>query len=274
MDFLQRYKKWFILALVVLSFVMMAFTGRDGYSQGFARSAVGGVVFRGQALFSSIGNWFSDRWNFFTSMNELHHENQRLLLEIDRLNAELVQHRHSQAQNNDLALLVNLHLRYDSYAVLGADVVSHDPSNWLSTFTINRGTNDGVAVNMAVLAPMGFAGRISAVGSNYAVVTAVMEDGHAVSAQGERTGDTGIVRGDVNLASQGLLRMDFIDTSADLAVGDAVITNHVSSIFPPGILIGHIAEMGQDVGGMYAIVTPAVDFSRLPYVLVVTDIFD
>jgi len=275
MDFLQRYKKWFIIALVVLSFAMMAFTGRAGYSQGFLRSSFGSVVFSGQVLFANIGNWFSDRWSFFTSMNEVHHENQRLLEEIDRLQAELSQQRHLQEENRALADLVNLHRRYDNYAVLGADVISHDPSNWMSTFTINRGTNDGVAVDMAVTAPFGLAGRISRVGPNYAIVTPILEDGSAVSAQGERTGDFGVIHGDINLSSQGLLRMNHIEPFSDLTIGDAIITSHISSMFPPGIFIGYVVEMGQDaIGHRFALVEPAVDFSRLPAVLIITDVFE
>jgi len=275
MDFLQRYKKWFIIGLMALSVVMMAFTGRNGYQQGFLRSAFGTVVTSGQSLFSSIGNWFSDRWNFFTSMNQLHHENQRLLSEIDRLEAQLAQQLHLQEQVRNYAELLNMRLLYDDYAMLGADVISHNPSNWSSTVIINRGANDGISVGMAVIASGGFAGRIESVGPNYSVVAMLIEDAVAVSAQSRRTGELGIVRGDVNLSSYGLLRMNYITETADINIGDEIITSSISSMFPPGILIGRVEEVGTVVGGMrYAIIRPAVDFSSVTSVLIITDIFD
>jgi len=275
MDFLQKYKKWFIIGLLAFSVVLMAFTGRTGYQQGFIRSAFGVVMTGGQNIFTNIGNWFSDRWNFFTSMNELHGENQRLLAENERLEMLLAQQMHLLAENQIYAEMLYLRRQYDDYAILGAEVVSHDPSNWTSTIIVNRGANDGIAVDMAVLAPGGLAGRIDSVGPNYAVVSMLIEDAVAVSAQTLRTSVWGVVSGDVNLASYGLLRMNHIDPHADLTVGDEIITSHISSIFPPGIFVGHVEEVGQTAGGgRFALIRPAVDFSRITHVLIITDIFE
>jgi rod shape-determining protein MreC len=275
MDFLRKYKKWFIIGLMAVSLVLMAFTGRAGYEQGFIRSSVGFVVSHAQGLFANIGNWFSDRFDFLRNMNDLHAENQRLRAENERLQIELDRFLHLDAEIRILAQIVDLYRHYEDYSGLTANIIAHDPGNWHGGFAINRGSNSGIAENMAVLAPGGLAGRISRVGFNYAVVMPLIEDGTAVAAQGLRTGDFGVVTGDINLSSQGLLRMNHIEQGADLAPGDVLITSDISPIYPPGIRIGHIIEMGQAAGGLrYAIVVPSVDFSALTTVFVITDTFE
>jgi rod shape-determining protein MreC len=271
MDFLHKNKRWFIICLVVVCLVMAAFTGRGSYEQGGLRSSAGFVLFGGQMGLARVGNWFGERFDFFRSMNNLYYENLRLIEENERLQTDINRFLHLDEENRLLAELVNLQRRYEDYAILGADIISFDPGNWYSDFSVNRGRRDGVAVNMAVLAPGGLAGRVSSlVGYNYAIVTALTEDSSAVTAESRRTGDWGIVTGDINLSSRGLLRMSFIELAATLAVGDEIITSHISSIFPPGILIGHIVELE----GSEALIKPAVDFSRLSSVLIITDIFD
>ena len=69
--------------------------------------------------------------------------------------------------------------------------------------------------------------------------------------------------------------MNYIDADADLAIGDEIITSQTSAIFPPGIRIGEITELGQTAGGMrYAVVRPSVDFGQLSAVLIITDDFE
>lgn len=274
MEFLHRYKKFFIIGLMVLSLAMMAFTGRGDYEQGVIRSSVNFLLSGGQAVFANIGNWFADRLDFLRNMNDLHAENILLQAENDRLQIELDRMLHLDDENRMLAEMVNLYRHYAEYATIGANVVAHDNTNWHNDFTIDRGRNDGIAVNMAVLAPGGLAGRVSAVGFNHAIVTPLLEDNSAVASQGLRAGGWGVVQGDINLSGYGLLRMNYIDMDADLAVGDEIITSGTSAIFPPGIRIGLISEMGQTIGGLrYAIVTPSVDFSRISAVLIITDEF-
>ncbi|MCL2236093.1 MAG: rod shape-determining protein MreC [Defluviitaleaceae bacterium] len=275
MEFLHKHKKFFILGLMILSFGLMAFTGRANYEQGVIRSSVGFVLSNGQVLFANIGNWFADRFEFLRNMNDLHAENTRLQEEVNRLQTDLDRLLYLEEENRMLAEIMDLYRHYADYDTVGANIVARAGNNWHDTFTIDRGSNDNISVNMAVLAPGGLAGRVSSVGFNYAVVMPLLEDNSAVAAQGLRTGGWGVVQGDINLSSQGLLRMNYIDADADLAIGDEIITSQTSAIFPPGIRIGEITELGQTAGGMrYAVVRPSVDFGQLSAVLIITDDFE
>jgi len=273
-EYLHKYKRLFIIGLIAASLVLMAFTGRSNYEQGFIRSSIAFVITSGQALFANIGGWFSDRFDTIRSNNALQAENALLQAEVARLETELSRFHHLDEENAMLAEVLELHRHYANYNTLGANIISRNPGNWSESFTIDRGSRDGISINMAVLAPGGLAGRISLLGFNYAVVTPIIEDGAAVTAMGLRTNDTGVVTGDVNLASRGLLRMNHIELDAELGLGDMIVTSPLSAIFPPGIRIGYVTEIGQAAGGLrYAIISPAVDFSRLQTVLIITDTF-
>jgi len=274
MDFLEKYKKYFVIGLAVVSLALMAYSSRDNYQPGPIERAFGYVVTNGQGFVMGIGDWFGDRIDFLVNMNDLHNINQQLQDEIWMMQIESARLTHVDEENRVLTELLNIHRRYSDYPILGANIIATEPTNWMDTFIINRGANDGVLRDMMVLAPGGLAGRVSKVGSNYSVVTSLVEDMSAVSAQSLRTGDWGVAQGDINLASGRLLRMEHIDPASDIVVGDEIVTSNISSMYPPGIHIGYVVEVGHMPNGMRtAVVQPSVDFTRLTTVLVVTELF-
>ncbi|MDR2184000.1 MAG: rod shape-determining protein MreC [Clostridiales bacterium] len=274
MDFLHRHKKYLIIGLAAFSFMAMAYSARDNYRPGPVERGFGFVITHTQGFFMAIGDWVAGRIDFFVNMGELHTENTRLREQVLMYQIENARLLHLEEQIAELSELLDIYNRYADYPVLGATIISQDPSNWFDTFKIDRGLNSGLARDMAVLAPGGLGGRIFKVGYNYAVVHTLVEDNSSVSAQSRRSGDWGMVRGDITLSSHGLLRMEFIDETADIVVGDEVVTSATSSIFPPGIHIGYVEEITQLASGMRsALVRPSVDFTRPSRVLVITELF-
>ena len=274
MDFLQRHKKYLIIGLAAFSFMAMAYSARDNYRPGPVERGFGFAITHTQGFFMAIGDWVAGRVDFLTSMNALHAENARLQEQVLMYQIENARLLHLEEQVAELSELLVIYNRYADYPLMGANIISLDPSNWSDTFLIDRGLDDGLARDMAVLAPGGLGGRIFKVGHNYAVVHTLVEDTSSVAAQGRRSGDWGVVRGDINLSSHGLLRMEFIDVAADIVVGDEIVTSDTSSVFPPGIHIGYVVEINQLATGMRsAIVRPSVDFTRLSRVLVITELF-
>ena len=274
MDFLNQKKKYLIIGLVLFSFVAMAYSGRNNYQPGPLVRGVGFGIAYAQGFFMGIGDWISDRADFLINMNDIHAENARLQEQLWLYQIEIARLRHYGEENAMLSELLNVYNRYSGYPVLAANIIAQDPTNWFDTFTINRGASHGVLRDMAVLAPGGLAGRISQVGYNYAIVTTLIDDTSAVSAQSRRSGDWGLVRGDVNLTSHGLLIMEFIDIGADIAIGDEILTSSASSVFPPGIHIGYVVGVDVNIAGMReALIEPSVDFAQPAMVLVITELF-
>jgi len=274
MEFFQNKKRLLIIGLAAFSFMAMAYSARESYQPGPLERGLGFVITHVQGGFMAVGDWIAGRVDFFASMNTLHSENARLQEQVLMYQIENARLLHLEEQVSVMSELLDIHNRYAEYPMLGANIISLDPSNWFDTFYIDRGARDGLQRDMAVLAPGGLGGRIFKVGHNYAVVHTLVEDTSSVSAQGRRSGDWGVVRGDINLSSHGLLRMEFIEPGADIAVGDEIVTSSTSSVFPPGIHIGYVVEVTQLATGMRsALVQPSVDFSRLSSVLVITELF-
>jgi len=173
--------------------------------------------------------------------------------------------------------LYTLDKRYADYPKIGAQIIGKDPSNWYKTFLINKGEKNGLKVNMIVLAGNGLVGHITEVGPNYAKVQTIISDNCNVSSKIMRTSDLCIVKGDLSLVSdKAFCRVDYIDDKANIVIGDEVITSHLGSMYPQGILIGTIKEIETDSSKLTrtAILEPAVDFKRLEEVLVLNQVWD
>ena len=273
MDFFRNHKKYTIITLSVLALFMMIFTGIRGTN---SANRAGFVLAGFQGFFTGIGDWFADRIDFFTNMNNLHAENAELRQQLALLEVEVARLLYVETENQHLAAMMDIPRLYSElFPLMGANIIAQNPTNWSQEIIINRGANYDIAVNMAVLAPGGLAGRISRVGGNFSIVTPLIEDVSAVSAATRRTGDIGMVRGDINLSSQGLLRMERISLESDILVGDEIITSQISSIYPPGIKIGVVLSIGVNPAGeRYAIIQPSVDFSELTALHIITQLFD
>ena len=274
MDLVRKHKKIFVICLVAVSLVLMAWSARENYRPGPVSRGAGFVITHVQGFFMGIGDWARDRIDFLVNMNDLHHTNQELREQILMYQIENARLTHVDEEIRVLTELLEIGNRYSDYPTIGAYIIAQDPTNWMDTFIINRGTRDGLERDMIVLAPGGLAGRVSEVGANFARVSTIVEDSTAVAVESRRTRDWGMMRGDVNLSSQGLLRIEHIDAAADFAVGDEIVTSNISSMYPPGIHVGYVVEVGVLSNGMrFAVVRPTVDFSRLTHVLVVTELF-
>lgn len=129
---------------------------------------------------------------------------------------------------------------------------------------------------MAVVNAGGLVGRVVDASSTYSNVYSILDSRSSVSAKSLRTGDLGVVTGDHELMKQGLCKMEYIDSEAEIMEGDEIITSGLSDYYPAGISIGYVTEVHQDQNGLtkYAVIEPKVDFKHLDTVLVVTETVD
>ena len=173
--------------------------------------------------------------------------------------------------------LYKLDENYSDYQKVGAHVISNNGTNWYNDFTIDKASNDGIKENCNVLAGSGLAGIVTEVGPDYARVRSIIDDSSNVSAMVLSTSDTCIVRGDLKLAADGRLRFEKLANNGnEIEVGEQVVTAHVSDRFVQGLFIGYISELELDSNKLTysGYITPAVDFSKLQEVLVITSTKD
>ena len=274
MNFLKRHKKAFISSLVGVCLLAVLLTVGNQYAPSFMEKTVGFVLTPIQGAFTAVGDWVGQRIDFFVHMGELSAENVRLQAQNEMYSAEISRMKLIDQENERLSALLEIDRKY-GYPTMGAKIIAKDVGNWYNTFTIDKGSNDGLAKNMVVLASGGLCGRISEVWYSSATVVAMIDDRSSISAQGSRTGDTGIVRGDANLQLEGKCRMDLISMEAGIMEGDEIVTSQISSIYPSGITIGTVLSVSPGTNGTQsAIIKPTADFRHMSNVLVITELFE
>lgn len=266
--------KYLLFVLTCLCTVLMALTfSTDVFSQPL-NTAVGYVVVPFQQGISKAGSWLAGRKDELVQIRKLLEENVRLQQQLDEV---LLENTRLQQEKSELSRLRELYLldnQYDEYHKVGARIIARDSGNWYSVFTIDKGANDGLQIDMNVIASGGLVGRISEVGPNWARVTSVISDNSNVSAMTLNSSDTMTVTGDLKTMHDGVIRFSqLIDSQNGVAVGDKVVTSHISDKYLPNILIGTIHTINRDSNNLTksGYLIPAVDFEHLEEVLVITD---
>ncbi|MDE6962004.1 MAG: rod shape-determining protein MreC [Lachnospiraceae bacterium] len=237
-------------------------------------SAIGGVIIVPlQESLSKAGSWLKGRSEELVQIRSLLDENARLQAEIDELTIENIKLQQNRYELTNLRELYELDSQYDEYPKVGARIIAKDSGNWFNTFTINKGSDDGLQIDMNVMAGSGLVGRIVDVGPTWSKVMAIIDDNSNTSGMVLSTSDRLIVYGDLELYSEGMIRFEkLIDNADRVAEGDKIVTSNISDKYLPGILIGYISSLDVDSNNLTksGLITPAVDFEHLEEVLVVT----
>ena len=266
--------KYLLLILTILCTGMMLVTfGTDVFNRPL-NTVVGYVVVPFQRGISTVGGWLSNRSEELVQIRTLLDENARLREEIAALTEENTLLQQDKYELNRMRELVSLDEQYGEYTKVGARIIGRDSGNWYSSFVIDKGEEDGLAVDMNVIAGGGLVGRITSVGPNWARVTSIISDNVNVSAMTLSTEDNLTITGDLKLMANNCITFSQLVDSKDKVVeGDKVVTSDISDKYLPNILIGYINTINKDNNNLTksGLVTPAVDFEHLSEVLVITD---
>jgi len=206
-----------------------------------------------------------DAWSGYGNLRGVRAENEALRRQLGELQVQFQQERALAGRARQLELLLGfqkkLHVQTIPASVIGASA-----SLDFRGITIDRGTNTGVSANMAVIAPTGLVGRIVTPTTHASKVQLLIDRNAAAGALVERSRAQGIVIG----SGVDMLRMDFVPATADVKVGDEIVTSGVDGIYPKGFAIGKVEQVDNGNGIYKAIrVRPSVEFNRLEEVLIV-----
>lgn len=266
--------KYLLLILTILCTLLMLLTfGSDVFNRPL-NTAVGYVVVPFQQGISKLGEWLSNRSEELVQIRSLLEENERLRAQIAALTEENTLLQQDKYELNQLRELMDLNEQYGEYNKVGARIISRDAGNWYSSFLIDKGSDDGLAVDMNVIAGGGLVGRLTAVGPNWSRVTAIISDSSNVSGMTLATEDNLIVTGNLQLMAEGTITFSqLVDSQNVVVAGDKIVTSNISDKYLPNILIGYISSIEMDNNNLTksGLLTPAVDFEHLGEVLVITD---
>lgn len=261
-----------ICSVICLLLIVVSFKYEQQISP--VKTAVGTVMTPMQKGINSVGQLFSDKIRSWKKMKKFEAENEKLRQEIDELEYNNKILRKETYELDNLKELYELDNSYADYPKVAAHIISKDSSNWFDLFTIDKGSQDGIQKDMNVIAGAGLVGLVYEVGKNYAKVRSIIDDKSNISGMFLKTNETCIVEGSLTTMEDGYLPVSMIDKEAKVKDGYEVVTSRVSSKFLPGILIGTISDLEVDSTNMTmtAKLEPAVDFSSLNMVLVITEL--
>lgn len=226
-----------------------------------------------QQGFNQVGSLLTDVSENLGTLEEARRLNKSLQAKIDELIMENNNLQEEKYELERLRELYKLDQNYAEYEKVGARVISKDPGNWFSTFTIDKGSLDGIRVDMNVIAGSGLVGIVTQVGPTWATVRSIIDDSSNVGGMVLSTSDTCTVRGDLSLINDGKMRFEQMENNDNkVEVGEQIVTSHISDKYLQGILIGYISEVQVDSNNLTrsGYLTPVVNFKKLQEVLVIT----
>jgi rod shape-determining protein MreC len=191
---------------------------------------------------------------------------EQLRSQVDPLKQHLLLQEEALKENERLRGLLDFKKK-SVFPSLAANVIMRDPTNWAAVLLIDKGSKHGIRQGMPVVTPLGIVGKIAEAGERISKVALLTDPRFSVAAVIERTREQGLVSGTL----RGLCRIQYLPISADIKVGDMILTSKISSFFPPGLMIGQVVSVEESFTSptLECLVRPSVALSQIEEVMVV-----
>ena len=264
-----------IIVIIIAILLCLIFATSGDREVTGPESVTGAVVTPVSSFFSVVFNGVSDFFGDLFNSTDVDEENAVLKERIKQLESEAQLTNELKTENERLREIAGYIEDNEETEMITARVVGKNPGYWFDIFLINAGRNKGIQKDMPVVTPQGLVGRVMEVGNTWSKVLSVIDTRSSVSGIVERTRDNGIVRGALQVNSQeGLCQIFYLPYDNDIMPGDIVLTSGLGGIYPKGIVIGEVIEVGRqrDQVQRTATIKPRVDFLHLEEVIVITGI--
>ena len=210
-------------------------------------------------------------WTGYLDLRGTRQENQRLVERVRNLETLLLERGHLAREAERFRDLLGLREILPMTTTV-AEVVARDGLPWYRTILVNKGSEDGLALEDPVISPTGVVGRIIAIGPHTAKVQLLQDRDSGAGVLIERSRVTGVVSGQVGFSDTGSsdLVMKYVPELADVTVGDVVVTSGQDRVYPKGLVVGRVRIVGKGSGlSKDILVEPSARFAQLEEVLVV-----
>jgi len=267
LSLLKRYRQLLLVSgLLLYPLVAFLVTGRRGRDPNFIDRAVIAIT----APVQQALNWAIDGVvggvRGYADLRGVRQENDALRLENMQLRAAVQALGEARAENERLRQLLSYTEKVPG-AEIPARVVGVNPVAKLLSVRISSGENQGVSQGMSVVTPDGIVGQVIRTTGGYADVALVTDPQSRVGIRVQRSRARGTAAG----AGRGPLKLENMLRTEDVEDGDLIITSGTDGVYPPGLVVGRVANLEKKEHGMFqgADILPAVDVTRLEEVLVV-----
>ncbi len=252
------------MAIVPSTFALM------GYG-GLAKNILGVITYPFRFAVTAVADGFSGWGMYFASIDALNAENEALKSENQALKDQLGDLTLLEHENERLRAYLGMKAQHPTFTMEEGMVISHSAGNYITTFTVNRGTLHGIETYMPVATEEGIVGYVSEVGLNWCMISTIIETATAVGAYIPRSNERGMVSGDYSMRYDGLCKIS-LDADVDVKEGDEVLSNGNGSVYPADLKIGTVTEIKIDEYSrtLVATVKPSVDLQDLRWVMIIT----
>lgn len=260
-----------LVTAVLLAVVLAVVSSLTGMK--LPQTVVQGVLAPFRAGASKLADKSQQLYDYIFRYEALLAENQSLKEQLAAIEDEARDAYATKQENERLRAALDLVDANEDYKLVDAYIISTSSSDWSNTFTINRGSNIGIEPGMCAITAYGeLVGLVSEVGVNYSVVKSVLDSSLEISATIAASGHSGMVQGGYASGLDGLLRMNYLPSSATIRNHDQVVTTG-STVYPRNLVLGHVVDAGFDDTGVakYALLQPAADVRSLEQVFIVTE---
>ena len=267
--FLYALIRWGIVLLLLVMMILTIYEQSSG-TLFSPESSLSRLITPVQSLVSRVTQSVSGYLYRVKLRSNIEYEYNQLKAQNDELVLRSLLYEELEEENTQLRALLG---EYDARAEMNpvlARVIASESGNYFSTFTINKGKNDGVDTQMAVITSEGLIGYTYEVFDTTAKVITVIDDQASLAALIESSRDQGAVKGTLGSTGEPLCRMYYLSADSVPRPGDRVITSGVGVSFPKGLLIGYVRESTRAIedNKHYIVVEPAADFEHIENVLV------
>ena len=272
--FFKSAKFRIILCIVALLIGIMLFAvTQKGYTLP-ETGVVGTILNPVRKVSNSISYQVERGLRVFTDKKAYQEENESLKKQVAALQNQLVDYDKTKQELEDLQGFLEIKQQHteDQYSE-PCDIIGYVTNDPFGSFYIDQGSKDGISLYDPVITAEGVVGIISEISDTYATVETLLSPDLSMGAISSDGKNTGIVEGQVDLSANQQCRMIYLDQDHTLKADDLIVTSNSSGLFPKGYLIGSVQFIAPMESGLsdYAVLQPAVDFSTLTTVVVVTD---
>lgn len=262
----------FVMAIALLCTGLMIHSAYTGRPSVLSR-AMGAVVTPVQSVLSEAVDSARDFFGYFYRYAALEEENARLKAEVEEYRKMEQKYMVAINENTELRKLSGLAAKHRDFTFELCQVSSVYRGAAQVGMVLSKGSDSGIEQGDTVMTSGGLVGYVSAVGPNYSEVVTVLDIAFKAEAKISRTRETVIAEGDYELLSDGCLRLSYLPTDCNLQAGDLIETSGYAGIYPQGLILGRVRELGLDPSGLtrYAVVDPVDDITGLKWVYVVKD---
>ena len=223
---------------------------------------------------AAVADWMEGIYSYLYEYDQMVEEINALRAENAQLRDRARNYEELEEENERLRQLCDLRAKREDFVFESAKIVSWDSSNYASAFTISKGEDAGIEVGDSVITEYGaLVGQVTELGSGWATVRTIVDVNMNVGALVGDNSYAGMVTGEFSLMQQGLTRMTYLTSGAQIFADDEVLTSGKGGTFPAGLLIGTVTAVMTEAGGQttYGVVEPACDLDSLSQVFVIKD---